>query len=210
MGLARPGKASPARPAIIYLHGFRSSPASRKARLLRDAIAALPEAVRPALHIPQLDHRPARAMAAILDIAGGCAPAATTIVGSSLGGYYATYAAERLGVRAALVNPTVRPYDDLAPYRGRQTNLYTGATFVVTETHFEELRALRVPTITHPKRYWLLVETGDDVLDYAAAVRFYAGAWQLVRGGGDHGFTDFAAQIPALLRFGADGFVRRN
>ena len=82
-----------------------------------------------------------------------------------------------------------------------QTNLHTGAAFEVTPAHFDELRALRVARITDPGRYLLMVETGDEVLDYAEAVAFYAGAWQYVRGGGDHAFRDFAAQLPALLRF---------
>ena len=203
---------APLRPTIVYLHGFRSSPASAKARQLGDAVAALPDAERPILHVPTLDAGPADAIAAILGLAARTDPANLTFVGSSLGGYYATFAAERLGARAVLVNPAVRPYDDLAPYRGPQVNLYTGATFEVTDRHFDELRALAVTRITRPERYWLLVQAGDDVLDYRDAVRFYAGAWQFVQGGGDHGFVGFDAVIPALLRFcgvgGDAGFVR--
>ena len=113
-----------------------------------------------------------------------------------------------------LINPAVKPYVDLAPYRGVQTNLYTGATFEVTDRHFDELRALSIGTITRPERYLLLVESGDEVLDFREAVAFYAGAWQFVRGGGDHAYQGFAAQIPTILRFGGigtdAGFVRRS
>ena len=199
---------------IVYLHGFRSSPASVKARRLREAVAALPGHERPVLHIPALDDRPAVAMAAILAIAGNTDPARLSLVGSSLGGYYATHAAETLGARAVLINPAVRPYDDLAAYRGRQVNLYTGAAFDVTERHFEELRALAIPKITRPERYLLLVQSGDEVLDYRAAVAFYAGAWQHVAGGGDHAFGGFETHIPAILSFcgvgDTAGFVRRD
>jgi predicted esterase YcpF (UPF0227 family) len=201
------------RPTIVYLHGFRSSPASVKATQLRAAVAALPAAERPLLRVPELDHRPARAMATILAVAAE-ADGALAFVGSSLGGYYATFAAERLGTCAVLINPAVRPFDDLAPYRGRQVNLHSGTAFDVTDAHFDELRALRVPSITRPERYWLLVATGDDVLDYREAVRFYAGAAQLIVGGGDHAFGGFDAQIPAVLRFCAAcrpaDFVHRN
>jgi len=201
-------------PTIVYLHGFRSSPASTKASRLREAVAALPDAVRPVLRVPALDPWPGKAMAAILDAAGGMEPGSLTFVGSSLGGYYATFAAERLGARAVLVNPAVRPYEDLRAYRGTQVNLHTGASFEVTDAHFAQLLALRVPRITRPERYLLLVQTGDEVLDYREAVRFYAGAWQLVEGGGDHAYAGFEARIPALLRFcGVDvppGFVQRN
>ena len=100
-----------------------------------------------------------------------------------------------------LVNPAIRPYDDLRPYLGPQTNLYTGETFVVTDAHFAELAALAVARITRPERYWLLVQTGDEVLDYREAIAFYAGAFQYVQGGGDHAFQRFEAQIPAVLRF---------
>jgi predicted esterase YcpF (UPF0227 family) len=122
-------------------------------------------------------------------------------VGSSLGGFYATCLAERFGARAAMINPAVRPYEALAPSLGVQTNLYTGEAFEVTREHMDELRAMAVARITLPARYLLLVETGDEVLDYREAVAFYAGAYQYVRGGGDHTFTEFAAQIPAILRF---------
>jgi predicted esterase YcpF (UPF0227 family) len=201
------------RPTIVYLHGFRSSPASAKARQLSAAVAALPDAERPILHVPALDHRPTRAMTTLVALAGDGDPRALTFIGSSLGGYYATCAAERLGARAVLVNPTVRPYDDLASSRGLQTNLYTGEAFEVTERHFDELRALAITKITRPERYWLLAQSGDEVLDYRAAVAFYAGAWQYVQGGGDHAFVDFQSEIPAILRFcgvgGEAGFVHR-
>jgi predicted esterase YcpF (UPF0227 family) len=189
------------RPAIVYLHGFRSSPASAKARQLCAAVEALPAPLRPALEIPALVPDPVAAIAQAAALVERHADAGVTLVGSSLGGYYATHLAERYGTRAVLVNPAVRPYDDLASYVGMQTNLYTGAAFEVTPAHFAELRALRVARITDPARYFLMVETGDEVLDYAEAVAFYAGACQYVRGGGDHAFQDFAAQLPALLRF---------
>ena len=145
-------------------------------------------------------------MTTILGLAADVPPGQLTFVGSSLGGFYACYAAERLGARAVLVNPAVRPYDDLAPYRGRQTNLYTGEAFEVTERDFADLRALRVSRITRPQRYFLMVQTGDEVLDYREAVRFYAGAWQFVEGGGDHAFRRFETCLPVVLRFcGADG-----
>jgi predicted esterase YcpF (UPF0227 family) len=187
---------------IVYLHGFRSSSQSVKATQLRHAVEALPQAVRARLIVPDLPHRPAAAIAAVASIVESERNAtATTFVGSSLGGYYATHLAERFGARAVLVNPTVHPYDDLCPYAGTQINLYSGESFVVADEHFAELRALKVARITRPQRYFLLVQTGDEVLDYRLAVAFYGGAWQFVQGGGDHAFAGFEAQIPAILRF---------
>jgi predicted esterase YcpF (UPF0227 family) len=109
--------------------------------------------------------------------------------------------AERYGIKAVLINPAVRPYENLVSYLGLQRNLYTGEEYELTREHFAELQALKVARITHPERYFLLVQTGDEILDWREAVAFYAGAWQLVQGGGDHAFRDFEAQIPAVLRF---------
>jgi predicted esterase YcpF (UPF0227 family) len=190
---------------IVYLHGFRSSPASAKAQLFVRAVAALPSPLRPRLFVPALTTAPAAAVASIAAWIerelGACAAAVLTLVGSSLGGYYATVLAERFGARAALINPAVRPYDDLRRYAGAQENLYTGERFEVTEAHFAELAAMRVARITRPGRYFLLQRSGDEVLDWREAVAFYAGAAQYVAGGGDHGWIDFAGEIPAVLRF---------
>jgi predicted esterase YcpF (UPF0227 family) len=191
-------------PTLIYLHGFRSSPASIKAQIFVRMVAALPEAVRPRLQVPALPHEPAAAVAGVAAwIEREVRTPATelTLVGSSLGGYYATHLAERFGARAVLINPAIRPYDDLAPYAGAQTNLYTGEAFEVIDAHFAELRALKVLRVTRPERYFLLVRTGDEVLDWRQAVAFYGGAWQYVAGGGDHGWADFAGEVPAILRF---------
>jgi len=194
------GAAAVTLPTIVYLHGFRSSPASVKATQMRAAVDALPAERRPELFIPDLQRAPYVAIAQVARLVEA-ARGPVTVVGSSLGGFYATHVAERFGARAVMINPAVRPYDDLQPYLGLQTNLYTGETFEVTVAHFAELRELRVRTISRPERYFLLVETDDEVLDYREAVAHYAGAWQYVRGGGDHAFQDYAAQLPAILRF---------
>ena len=185
--------------AIVYLHGFRSSPASIKATRLREFVEALSSP--PLLHVPALHHRPSIAMQGVVDWVERHANSDVAFIGSSLGGFYATHLAERFGARAVMINPAVQPYDALAPALGAQTNLYTGEAFEVTQEHMDELRAMAVARITQPDRYFLLVETGDEVLDYREAVAFYAGANQFVRGGGDHTFTDFDAQLAAIVRF---------
>jgi predicted esterase YcpF (UPF0227 family) len=187
-------------PRIVYLHGFRSSPRSVKAQAMVRHVAALPADRRPDLIVPDLGHAPAAAIARVLSLVNGHG-GPLAFVGSSLGGFYATHLAERLGARAVLINPAIRPFEDLEPYRGTQTNLYTGESFEVTDRHFDELRALAVPRITRPDRYLLLVQSGDEVLDWREAVGYCAGAFQFVQGGGDHAFQDFEAQIPAILRF---------
>ena len=191
--------------AIVYLHGFGSSPQSVKAQCFARAIAALPQSRRPSLHVPALSHDPG---AAIADVAawikrgiGSRAREDMTLVGSSLGGFYATHLAERFGLRAALINPAIRPWDDLRAYVGVQRNLHTGEALEVTAAHLVQLRALSVGQITRPERYFLLVRSGDEMLPWREAVSFYAGARKFVKGGGDHGWADFDDEVPAVLRF---------
>jgi predicted esterase YcpF (UPF0227 family) len=183
----------------VYLHGFISAPRSRKATVLGDFMANY--AATMAYRVPALDHRPARAIAQAESACAGVAPPDLTLVGSSLGGFYATVLAERLGCRAALLNPAVHPHAHFHKYLGPQTNLYTGEAFVLTPQHIEELRAMDPPGITRPERYWLFVETGDEVLDYREAVAYYAGALQDVVRGGDHSLVSFPERIPEIVEW---------
>ena len=182
---------------IVYLHGFISSPQSKKAVMLGDYLGNCVEGV--AYRVPMLHHRPALAVEAILAACAKDPPGDLTLVGSSLGGFYATVAAERLGCRAALLNPAVHPHAHFARYLGPQRNLYTGETFELTPRHVEELRALDIAGITRPERYWLFVETADEVLDFREAVAFYEGACQTVVRGGDHSLVSFPEQVPDLV-----------
>ena len=153
--------------------------------------------------VPELHHRPARALEQIGSACGDVAAADLTLVGSSLGGFYATVMAERLGCRAALLNPAVHPHRHFARYLGPQTNLYTGESFVLTPEHVDELRAADPPAITRPERYWLFVETGDEVLDYREAVTRYEGALHEVVRGGDHTLVSFPERIPDIVDWAA-------
>ena len=184
---------------LVYLHGFNSSPASHKARLLERRLEELGKAGE--FSCPALPDRPARAIALLEDALRVAEPERVTLVGSSLGGYYATYLAERFGVRAVLVNPAVKPHEGLRAYLGPQRNLYTGEAYELTEQHLDELRALEVVQPTRAERYYLMVTTGDEVLDYRLAERKYAGAKQLVVPGGDHGFSTFADYMDSVLDF---------
>ena len=197
---------------IVYLHGFRSSPASAKAQAMIGAVAALPASTRPRLHVPDLDAGPRAAIDSVVawieaQPADSLARSSLAFIGSSLGGYYATHLAERYAARAVLINPAVRPYDDLADYVGLQTNLYTGRVFEVTPAYFDELHALDVAHPADPARYLLYLQSGDEVLDWRVAAGRYGGAWQCVEGGGDHSFVDFERHLPTILRFVERGFT---
>jgi len=121
-------------------------------------------------------------------------------IGSSLGGFYATYLAEEHGLKAVLINPAIDPHIGLRAYLGPQKNLHTGEPYELTEAHLREWEALYVPRVT-PQRYLLIVETGDEVLDYRRAVARYAGAQQLVIPGGDHSLQSFPQHLARILEF---------
>jgi len=186
---------------LVYLHGFNSSPQTVKGRKLAAAAAVLGQP--PRVHIPTLHHRPATAMREVCawvdaNVADG---AALTLVGSSLGGYYATWLAEKYDARAVVINPAVRPATSLAAHLGPQRNLHTGEAWELTPMHFAELDALSVARLTRMERYFLLMRSGDELLDWRDAVARYAGAWQYVLGGGDHGWEGIDDEIRSMLRF---------
>jgi len=189
---------------LIYVHGFNSSALSYKAALLRERMTGLGLAQHYAC--PALPHRPAQAMAQLHELISAYPAQSVTLVGSSLGGYYATCLVEKLDVRAVLVNPAVRPYELLAPAVGLQKNLYSGEDYEFTAGHLDELRALEVDYIT-PARYLLITATGDEVLDYRAGVRRYAGCEQVIVEGSDHGFREFDRYLDAVITFWQRGRV---
>src|SRR5574340_110210 len=168
---------------IVYLHGFKSTPASGKARLLGEHMTRIG---RQADYLcPALPNSPREAIAQVeAALASHAGP--VTLVGSSLGGFYATHLAEKHGWKAVLVNPAVHAHLLLHSALGPQTNWHSGEKWELTEAHLAELAALDVPTISQPERYLLLAQTGDEVLDYRDAVAYYKGARQIIEEGGDH------------------------
>ena len=183
---------------ILYLHGFNSAPSSHKARLLAAYMQG--RGLGAKFRCPALPHEPRQAIAlaeAELALHGAHR---VTLVGSSLGGFYATFLAEKHDCRAALVQPAVSPYVGLESFLGKQRNLYTGAEYELTRADLDSLRALAVQTV-QPQRYLVLLETGDEVLDYREAVRKYAGASMVIREGGDHAFQSFPEQLQRIVTF---------
>jgi predicted esterase YcpF (UPF0227 family) len=183
----------------VYLHGFNSSPASGKARLLEEHMASLG---READYLcPALRNSPREAIAQIEADLAQSHPESVTLIGSSLGGFYATHLAEKHGWKAVLVNPAVHAHQLLRAALGPQTNWHSGEKWELTEAHLAELAALDVPVVTQPQRYLLMVQTGDEVLDYRDAVAYYAGATQIIEEGGDHGFAGFERHFQTILDF---------
>ena len=191
---------------LLYIHGFNSSPASFKASLLKQYVESRHTA--DCLHIPLLSGVPEKAMAQLTalieaSIADGKKKTRQQIclIGSSLGGYYATWLAEHYGCRAVLVNPAVRPYDLLENNLGNNVNYYTDEKFELTREHIEQLRQLEVEHISKPDRYLLMLQTGDEVLDYKLAIEKYSAVPSIVEEGGGHEFMGFDRHLETVLAF---------
>lgn len=184
---------------ILYLHGFRSSPQSFKTRLIGERLEALGRSAE--YRCPQLPASPREAITLASGLAAEVAPAQLTLIGSSLGGYYATWLAERIGCRAVLLNPAVKPPRDLEKYVGVTTMYHSNERFEFKRDYIDELQALEVAQITHPERYFLIAAQGDEVLDWREMVAHYPGARHCVIEGSDHGISDFGKYLDEVLAF---------
>jgi predicted esterase YcpF (UPF0227 family) len=186
---------------IVYIHGFNSSPSSHKSNQLRERLAAL--GLENEFACPALPHWPREAMALLEREVASVPAEKITLVGSSLGGFYATYLTENLGLRSVLVNPAITPHEGLRTFLGPQKNLYTGDEYVLTESHLEQLAGLRVDKPVNMDRYLLMHTTGDELLDWRIAVDHYHGCRQVIVQGSDHGFREFGDYIDIVLEFAA-------
>lgn len=185
---------------LLYLHGFRSSPHSTKAQLVRQRIATRHPAVT--FWCPQLPPSPREAMQAVMQGIADWPHARMAVIGSSLGGFYATWVAEQTGCRAALLNPAVQPARDLTKYIGEQTSWHdAGERFFFRPEFVDELRALHCPALTRPERYYALIAKGDEVLDWREMTGRYPGARIRLLEGSDHAISEFADHLDEVLAF---------
>jgi len=185
---------------LLYLHGFRSSPQGAKARQLAQRL----QDSHPGVHwwCPQLPPSPREAMDLVTRGVAGWPRQAMAVVGSSLGGFYATCLAEATGCRAVLLNPAVDPARDLARHIGEQTAWHDPQERFFFAPHYvDELRALRPGPISRPERYFAVIAKGDEVLDWREMVARYPGARIRLLEGGDHGLSDFPDHMGEVLRF---------
>ncbi|MFP8966611.1 YqiA/YcfP family alpha/beta fold hydrolase [Pokkaliibacter sp. CJK22405] len=184
-------------PHFIYLHGFNSGPKAAKAAELQAFLASrqLPAAV-----VPELHHRPAKAIATVSQLIES-AVTPPVLVGSSLGGYYATWLAQRYQLKAVLINPAVDAPALMRPRIGIEVvNPYTRDSYILDSQHVEELRAIQLET-PPSEHLMVLLQTGDETLDYRKAETYYAGATLVVEEGGNHRFEGFPDHCPAILEF---------
>ena len=185
---------------LLYLHGFRSSPQSAKARQMAARVRA--DHPRVTWWCPQLPPSPREAAALIAQGSADWPAAHMAVVGSSLGGYYATWLAQRRGCRAVVLNPAVDPARDLAAHIGEQTAWHDPAErFLFRPEYVDELRALAPGPLQAPERFLAVIAQGDELLDWREMVARYAGAALRLIEGSDHALSDFEHHIDAVLSF---------
>ncbi|HEY9280292.1 MAG TPA: YqiA/YcfP family alpha/beta fold hydrolase [Eoetvoesiella sp.] len=191
---------------ILYLHGFRSSPQSSKATLMAKAMHE--RGLAGEWRCPQLPPSPSHALALanrLIEQASherGLKPASDlTVIGSSLGGYYASCLAEHWGCRAALLNPVVYAARDLATQVGEHTLYHSNEPMIFLPEYVDELAEMAVGKPAHPERYFLLAATGDEVLDWREMADWFAGCQGHVIQGSDHGISDFEQWLPEVMAF---------
>lgn len=182
---------------ILYLHGFNSSPHSHKTCLMREWLSRNRPDIR--FLTPDIAVNAARVADIICEHLEAFPDA--NLVGSSLGGFYATWAATRFDRKAVLINPAVRPYERFYAYLGEQQNFHTGEKYVLTTEMVAELQPLEAGALARPERLWVLLQSGDETLDYRDARQRYARSPMLVEEGGNHAFDTFELHIPAIVHF---------
>ena len=185
---------------LLYLHGFRSSPQSAKARLM----AAYVEQHHPGVQFwsPQLLPSPCAAMDMVRAGVAAWPPQRMAVVGSSLGGYYASWVAQQMHCASVLLNPAVNPARDLAQYIGEQTQFHApDEHFYFAPEFVDQLRALDVHDQQPAAPQLAIIAKGDEVLDWREMVARYPQAKLQLLDGGDHGLSDFADHLAGIVQF---------
>ena len=185
---------------VLYLHGFRSSPQSTKSRRVGTWLAEHHPEVR--FWCPQLPASPRQALAEVSDGVAGWPPERMAVIGSSLGGFYATIVAERVGCRAALLNPAVDPARDLKAAVGESTAWHSDEPFFFRAEYIAELLAMAPsPRLTRPERYLAVIAKGDEVLSWREMSARYDGCRMRLIEGGNHALSDFDEHLAEVMGF---------
>ena len=188
--------------AVLYLHGFLSSPKSVKAQQTKAYFAThLPDVE---LVVPQLSNYPSKVASQLQQLLvdkpqlldGGL-----KLIGSSMGGFLSTWLVEQYGGKAVIVNPAVKPFELFRGYLGQHTNPYSGEVFTLVEQDMTFLKDMDTPMLKAPEAYHVLLQTGDETLDYRQAEDKYRKSSLVVEQGGDHSFVDYQLHLPNITAF---------
>ncbi len=183
---------------LLYIHGFNSSPQSHKSQATCQWLQE---------HHPDVEFKCPQLSNHALEAIGQLETLITEyngevwLAGSSMGGYYATWLAEKYGLRAVLINPAVRPYLGMGSWLGENANYHTGETWVMEPHHIDEFRVLEVEKLQRPQNFRVLLQTGDEVLDYRDAEQKYRDSEVRIEQGGDHSFQNYERHLPDIYQF---------
>ena len=187
---------------LVYLHGFRSSPRSSKAVMTGEAVKNLATAEHAIdWYCPQLLASPKESIEMVTAHIDNSGADSIIVIGSSLGGFYANYLAEKYGCKAVALNPAVHAARELAPHVGMMTTYDSNEPFDFRPEYIDELKTLQIERISDANRYFLIAAKGDELLDWKEMSEFYQGAHQLILEGSDHGIADYADHLPRVLEF---------
>jgi len=184
---------------LIYLHGYNSSPNSFKSiETERWVKQYLPNIE---CCCPALSPFPLEAIDQVESLISERQGKPLGFIGSSMGGFYATWLAEKYHSNAVLINPAVEAYRRVPQYLGENANYHTGETFVLEPHHVAEFESLEVEDIKFPENLHVLLQTGDEVLDYRLAENRYRDCSLIIEQGGDHSFQNYPQHLPAIFDF---------
>ena len=181
---------------LLYLHGFRSSPQSDKALMVAQYCQTN------GLNAPIMPQLPISPLESIQLCEQLIAQhAITAVCGSSLGGFYALYLAEKYGLRCGLINPAITPWVDMEESKNHERYEIDELDLEVNGRYVDQLKPYYTPTLTHPERFLALIGLADEVLDPEQMRRHLIAARQIIVPEGDHAMSDFGGHLDELMRF---------
>lgn len=181
------------------MHGFLSSPQSVKAQQTISYCSEI--GLEDAYTFPMMRNGPAQTIDELCQLIEGKDTDDIVLMGSSLGGFYATYLSQKYGLPAVLINPAVRPFELWEKHIGEHRNYYTDEVHTVSREHIDELQQIDVKTLEQPENFLVLVQTGDETLDYTQAVEKFTATNCIVREGGNHSYENYLAELPLIFEF---------
>ena len=192
---------------LIYLHGFQSSPLSMKGQLLYAYVQQHRPDIQ--MHLPDLNAPPVAVLANVSALIRRLPNVA--LVGSSLGGFYATQLVAQHHVPAVVINPAMRPWQLFQDLFGDVLPYTVHPNWHLTAQQLDDLADIALPIAQDADKILVLLQQGDEVLDYREAQRYYSAAspsaMMMTEAHGNHAMDDFADKIPMLLQFLSDSLA---